>query len=171
MRNLLWSLLLVFCLGSLMPAQSNCSGIALGIGASLNGFIPFPADSLWNQNISSAPVDPNSDAYINFLGSSTPLHPDFGSGLYGGQSIGIPYIVESGTTPVKINFTAYGDESDPGLMPIPANAPIEGIRGPATVTGTCSCSTATTAGSMNFTILTCSKAELGMPARRRCGIC
>lgn len=104
--------------------------MSLGIGASLNGFVPFPADNLWNKNIASATVDPNSDAIINFIGASTPLHPDFGSGLYGGQSIGIPYIVVSGQPLVKINFTAYGDESDPGPMPIPANAPIEGYPKP-----------------------------------------
>jgi len=104
--------------------------MALGIGANLNGFIPFPADSLWNQNIASASVDPNSDAIINFIGTSAPLHPDFGSGLYAGQSIGIPYIVVSGTPLVKINFTAYGDQSDPGPMPVPANAPIEGYPKP-----------------------------------------
>ena len=70
--------------------------MSTGIGASLNGFVPFPADNLWNKNIASATVDPNSDAIINFIGATTPLHPDFGSGLYGGQSIGIPYIVVSG---------------------------------------------------------------------------
>src|SRR6202021_2445828 len=71
-----------------------------------------------------------SEAIIHFIGATTPLPPDFGSGLYGGQSIGIPYIVVSGTPLVKINFTAYGDESDPGPMPIPANAPIEGYPKP-----------------------------------------
>jgi hypothetical protein len=104
--------------------------MALGIGASLNGFIPFPAQNLWNQNIAAAPLDPNSDAIINFIGETTPLHPDFGSGLYAGQSIGIPYIVVSGSPLVKINFTAYGGESDPGPMPVPANAPIEGYPKP-----------------------------------------
>jgi hypothetical protein len=104
--------------------------MSLGAGGSLNGFIPFPADNLWNQNISSAAVDPNSDAYIDFIGGSTPLHPDFGSGLYAGQSIGIPYIVVSGTPLVKINFTEYGSESDPGPMPVPPNAPIEGYPKP-----------------------------------------
>jgi hypothetical protein len=104
--------------------------MSLGVGGSLNGFIPFPADNLWNQNISSAAVDPNSTAYINFIGGSTPLHPDFGSGLYAGQSIGIPYIVVSGTPLVKINFTEYGSESDPGPMPVPPNAPIKGYPKP-----------------------------------------
>ena len=134
MRNSLFSLLIVLCLalcfGAPLPAQNNCSGMALGIGASLNGFIPFPADNLWNQNIASAPVDPNSDAIINFIGGTTPLHPDFGSGLYAGQTIGIPYIVVSGTPLVKVTFTEYGDESDPGPMPVPTNAPIEGYPKP-----------------------------------------
>ncbi len=130
MRTFLCSILLLMCLSAPLPAQNGCSGMALGIGASLNGFIPFSPDSLWNQNIASAPVDPNSDSIINFTGTTTPLHPDFGSGLYAGHSIGIPYIVESGTAPVKIHFTAYGDESDPGPMPVPANAPIEGYPKP-----------------------------------------
>jgi hypothetical protein len=134
MRNLACMLLVILCVApGMMPplfAQEGCSSMGLGIGASLNGFIPFPAASLWNQNIAGAPVDPNSDALINFIGASTPLHPDFGSGLYAGQSIGIPYIVVSGTPLVKITFTAYGDESDPGPMPVPANAPIEGYPKP-----------------------------------------
>jgi hypothetical protein len=130
MRTFLLSLLVVLCFGSRLPAQNGCSGMALGIGASLDGFIPFPADNLWNQNIAGAPVDPNSEAIINFIGTTTPLHPDFGSGLYGGQSIGIPFVVVSGSPLVRIDFTAYGDESDPGPMPVPANAPIEGYPKP-----------------------------------------
>lgn len=112
---------------------SACSGISLGQGASLNGFVPFPADNAWNQDISSAPVDPNSAAIINFIGSSTGLHPDFGSGEYAGSDIGIPYVVVGSSQPfVNIDFTAYGDESDPGPMPVPANAPIEGDPNPGT---------------------------------------
>jgi hypothetical protein len=128
--QLLITLLLV-CLSAVLPAHGqSCSGMSLGRGASLNGFIPFPADSAWNQDISSAPVDPNSIAIINFVGASTPLHPDFGAGLYGGQTIGIPYIVVSGSPFVSINYTAYGSESDPGPMPVPKNAPIEGYPNP-----------------------------------------
>jgi hypothetical protein len=130
MKNLIYSLLAFFCLTSIASAQANCSAMSLGIGASLNGFIPFPASSLWNENIASAPVDPNSDAIINFIGASTPLHPDFGSGLYDGQSIGIPYVVVSGQPLIKVTFTEYGDESDPGPMPIPPTAPIEGYPKP-----------------------------------------
>jgi hypothetical protein len=113
------------------PPPSACSVMTPGHGGSLNGFVPFPADSLWNKDISSAPVDPNSTALINFIGASVTIHPDFGSGLYQGSSIGIPYVVVDSTQPfVPINFTAYGDESDPGPMPVPANAPIEGYPNP-----------------------------------------
>jgi hypothetical protein len=112
-------------------AQSQCSSISTGQGASLNGFRPFPADNAWNQDISAAAVDPNSDAIINFIGPTIGLHPDFGSGLYQGSSIGIPYVVVDGSQSlVGINFTAYGDESDPGPMPVPSNAPIEGYPNP-----------------------------------------
>ena len=104
--------------------------MSLGRAASLNGFVPFPADNPWNQDISSAPVDPNSSAIINFIGASTPLHPDFGAGLYGGQTIGIPYIVVSGSPFVNVKYVAYGSESDPGPMPVPKNAPIEGYPKP-----------------------------------------
>lgn len=104
--------------------------MSLGRGASLNGFLPFPADNAWNQDISDSPVDPNSSAMINFIGETTPLHPDFGAGLYAGQTIGIPYDIVSGSPFVTINYTAYGSESDPGPMPIPKNAPIEGYPDP-----------------------------------------
>ena len=76
-------------------------------------------------------MDPNSDNIINFIGSTVPVHPDFGAGLYAGQTIGIPYIVVPDSTAlVNIHFSAYGDESDPGPMPVPANAPIEGYPHP-----------------------------------------
>jgi hypothetical protein len=109
----------------------TCSGISLGQEANLNGFIPFPADNLWNTNISSLPADPNSANYINYIGSTSPLHPDFGAGLYAGQSIGIPYQVVPQTQPfVTIKLGAYSGESDPGPMPIPGNAQIEGFPKP-----------------------------------------
>jgi len=112
-------------------SSSACSAISLGQGASLNGFVPFPADNAWNQDISASAVDPNSAAIINFIGPSIGLHADFGSGLYNGSDIGIPYVVVgSSQSPVNIDFTAYGDESDPGPMPVPANAPIEGDPNP-----------------------------------------
>jgi hypothetical protein len=113
------------------PQNTPCNVIALGQGAGLNGFRPFPADSSWNQDVSGAAVDPNSSAIIGFIGAGIGLHPDFGSGLYQGASIGIPYLVVSRSQAnVGIHFTAYGDESDPGPMPVPANAPVEGAPNP-----------------------------------------
>jgi len=120
---------LLLCL-TIHAAAQSCSQMSLGRAASLNGFLPFPADNAWNQDVSTAPVDPNSANYINFIGTTTPLHPDFGAGLYANQTIGIPYIVVSGSPFVTINYTAYGDESDPGPMPVPKNAPIEGYPNP-----------------------------------------
>jgi len=125
------TLFLVFLLTSINFASAqNCSSMSTGIEGNLHGFIPFPPDNLWNQDISNASVDPNSDAIINFIGANTPLHPDFGAGLYNGQTIGIPYDIVSGAAFVNIKFTAYGSESDPGPMPIPHNAPIEGAPNP-----------------------------------------
>jgi hypothetical protein len=76
---------------------------------------------VWNEDISSAAVDPNSGSLINYIGSSAPLHPDFDSS--GG---GIPYIVvDSSTTPL-VNIS-LPDASESDLMPMPftSNAPIE----------------------------------------------
>ena len=112
------------------PNQA-CASVSTGIGASLNGFRPFTSSNLWNQDISSASVDPNSTAIINFIGPSIGLHPDFGAGEYNGSNMGIPYVVvDKSQSPMTINFTAYGDESDPGPMPVPSNAPIEGDPNP-----------------------------------------
>ncbi|HTP69194.1 MAG TPA: hypothetical protein VMJ35_09860 [Dongiaceae bacterium] len=111
--------------------SSSCSQMSTGQGASLNGFLPFPADNLWNKDISSAPVDSNSTAIINYVGSTVGIHPDFGSGQYNGSYMGIPYtVVDATQPPVPVNYQAYGDESDPGPMPIPLAALIEGYPNP-----------------------------------------
>jgi len=107
--------------------STACSSMSLGSGGSLNGFRAFPDDSPWNKDVSAAPVDTDSTAIINFIGQSIGLHPDFGAGEYEGSRMGIPYVVVGNSQAmVNVNFTDYGDESDPGPMPIPANASIEG---------------------------------------------
>ncbi len=113
---------------SVHPPAGACNGAALGSGASLQGFTAFPIDNAWNRDVSADPVDPNSAAIIASIGAGTGLHPDFGAGLYAGSPIGIPYsVVASSVQPkVPVTFTAYGGESDPGPMPIPASAPVEG---------------------------------------------
>jgi hypothetical protein len=86
----------------------------------------FPADNPWNQDVSGLPVDPNSANYLSAiagLGGNQKLHADFG----GGGEYGIPYITVPGTqAKVPVDFTDYGDESDPGPYPIPLDAPVEG---------------------------------------------
>jgi hypothetical protein len=71
----------------------------------------FPASNPLNQDISHAPVDPRSGAYIASIGLTGHLHPDFGTN----PSYGIPYTVVGSHQPkVPIDFTAYGEESNPG---------------------------------------------------------
>jgi hypothetical protein len=88
----------------------------------------FPADNVWNADVSSLPVHPLSDTYIGSIGADRGLHPDFGAGLWHRSPIGIPYtVVPASQNPVALRFR-YADESDPGPYPIPRNAPIEGGR-------------------------------------------
>ena len=103
----------------------DMSGASLGIGASLHGAVPFPANNAWNTDISKSPVDPNSANLIASIGLKAGLHPDFGT-TYRGAPSGIPYMIVAGDqkkVPVKFR---YADESDPGPYPIPKDAPIEG---------------------------------------------
>jgi hypothetical protein len=89
------------------------------------GCLMFPPDNVWNTRVDSLPVDARSSVYINSIGADTGLHPDFGSGLWDGGPIGIPYTAVPGTQPpVPVTFD-YDDESDPGPYPIPPNVPIE----------------------------------------------
>ena len=114
-------------------AQSagTCAGMTAGQLTSLKGFVPFPSSSPWNTDISSAPVDSNSTNIINYIGSRVTLHPDFGSGTYANQTIGIPYQVMAGAQlKVNVKLSAYASESDPGPMPVPSKALIEGYPNP-----------------------------------------
>lgn len=97
----------------------------LGVNASLHGRRVFPADDLWNKDVSKEPVDPNSEALIASIGLKKSLHPDFGR-TYQGAPSGIPYVVADGKqAKVPVTFE-YAGESDKGPYPIPADAPIEG---------------------------------------------
>lgn len=86
----------------------------------------FPADNIWNQPVDALPVHVSSAAYINSIGASATVHPDFGAGLWEGQPIGIPFVTVPGDQPRVGVVFEYADESDPGPYPIPADVPIEG---------------------------------------------
>jgi hypothetical protein len=88
----------------------------------------FPTTNAWNQRVDALPVAANSAQLIQSIGLDTGLHPDFGSGLYDGQPIGIPYdVVSKKTKRFRVAFT-YADESDKGPYPIPKSVHIEGGR-------------------------------------------
>src|SRR6266480_5683929 len=86
----------------------------------------FPADNIWNRDISNLPVLPNSSNFIASIGATGSLVANFRSGLgKNGAPFGLQYIVVPGSQPeVPVQFY-YKHQSDPGPYPIPPNAPIE----------------------------------------------
>jgi hypothetical protein len=88
----------------------------------------FPANNPWNQRVDGLPVAKDSARLIASIGLNRPVHPDFGSGFYAGEQIGIPYaVVSNRTRKVRVTFD-YASESDKRRYPIPPNVPIEGGR-------------------------------------------
>ena len=89
------------------PAPAPTSVVRLGEDFSRQ---LFPADNWWNQDISGAPVDAQSEAFINYIGRTRTAHPDFGPPPYG-----IPYVGVGGAEArAPITFVDYGSESDAG---------------------------------------------------------
>ena len=86
----------------------------------------FPRDNAWNQRVDRLPVAHGSAGLIRSIGADTGMHADFGSGTWEGAKIGIPItVVDAGQPKVRVRFE-YGDESDRGPYPIPADVAIEG---------------------------------------------
>jgi hypothetical protein len=105
-------------------AQAGAStGTAARAGsARIAGCPLFPANNPWRRDISHAPVSRHSAQWVRSVGRRLHLHPDFGSN----PSYGFPYsVVPKGQKRVRIRFTAYGDESDPGPYPVPLDARVE----------------------------------------------
>lgn len=111
------------------------SAAVLLLGATLGGPLPpplplFPQNNWWNVDISAAPVDANSTAFINFIGPAKGMHPDFGgdSGDPDAPIYGIPYVTVDGNQPLVPVTFEYDDESDfaapgrPPGYPIPEEA-------------------------------------------------
>ena len=93
----------------------------------VGGCLVFPASNVWNRPVDTLPVAGDSAALIRSIGLDAAMHADFGSGLYDGSRIGIPYAVVRGksTPKSRVRFD-YADESDKGPYPIPSSVPIEG---------------------------------------------
>ena len=106
--------------------DSPAETLTIASAPSVSGVLIFPEDHIWNTRIDSLPVDSRSADYIGTIGSTAYLHADFGSGLWEGTPIGIPYTVVNGSQPKKTVVFEYADESDSGPYPIPDNPLIEG---------------------------------------------
>ena len=103
------------------------SGSASSAAPTVGGCPVFPASSVWNQRVDRLPVAADSATLVRSIGLDAPVHADFGSGLYDGQRIGIPFVVVSAKrTPKSRPRFDYADESDRGPYPIPRDVPIEG---------------------------------------------
>jgi hypothetical protein len=117
--------------GDSLPQDSSARGPV--VNEDFTGRQIFPPDNWWNLDVSGAPVDPNSDAIIQWIGPDKNLHPDFGPPPYG-----IPYVGVPGDQPlVPVIFTGYPDESDPGAPGRPEGYPIppEAITEPGYIEG------------------------------------
>ena len=107
------------------PSTPTGSSSGVQLVEDFGGRPLFPSDNWWNEDISNAPVEPQSSAYIDFIGRTRAMHPDFGPPPYG-----IPYVGVSGSQArVPVTFVAYGSESDSGFpgdpgYPVPAVAAI-----------------------------------------------
>jgi hypothetical protein len=86
----------------------------------------FPASNAWNQRVDALPVAASSAQTIQSIGAGAGLHADFGSGLWDGGPIGIPFDVVSKRTPRSRPTFEYADESDKVGYPIPKTVHVEG---------------------------------------------
>jgi len=82
----------------------------------------FPADNVWNTDISGLPVHPRSAAWLASSGAAAGrrLHPDFG-----GDPYGIPFDVVSSSHATTSYTFRYAAESDPGPYPYGSDLRIE----------------------------------------------
>lgn len=108
---------------AVVVVQSAAASSNEGHGPHEYGCPILPAGDPLNQEIANAPADPRSARYIESIGLSAHLHPDFGQN----PEYGIPYaVVGSSQRKVPIHFTEYPEESNRGPYPVPPNAPVEG---------------------------------------------
>src|ERR1700738_2285012 len=95
------------------------AGFAAPQGGPLPVPLPlFPGNNWWNTDVSAAPVDPGSDAFITFIQSiyvnPKGLHPDCGGNDPDnpGNVFGFPYILVNGAQAKKTVTFVTANESD-----------------------------------------------------------
>ncbi len=86
----------------------------------------FPEDNFWNAPIDQLPVHIKSKMWIHAIGGQKHIHPEFGSGKYKGEPIGIPINYITDKTLKYPIFFEYESESDIAEYPIPNFVKIEG---------------------------------------------
>ena len=109
--------------GPSTPGTPSTPSSGVALNDDFSGRLLFPSDNWWNQDISRAPLDNQSNAFIDYIGRTRTLHPDFGPPPYG-----IPYVAVGGSQArVPVTFVDYGSERDAGFRnengyPIPDDA-------------------------------------------------
>ena len=106
--------------------------VSLEAQVTRGGALPLPAPILppsnwWNVDISSAPPDPNSANFINFIGATTGLHPDFGGDNEDlpPEIYGFVYITVPGNQPLEpVTFVEWPEQSDDAAPGRPPGYPI-----------------------------------------------
>lgn len=131
--------LLAACDNSAAPPDSGTGGnegtpdpgggeIPAGPAVSLGGCRIFPADNAWNRDVSGDAVAAGSGALLAQTSPGSAIHLDLGTTE---EYYGIPWSVVPADQPMATitygtDGADYSDESDPGPMPIPMDARIEG---------------------------------------------
>ena len=136
LRNVFFVLLLCRAAPSAQAERINHAGRLLGPAPVLTNAVlfntpeadaivaamqVFPVDSAWNEDISRSPFLANSDAMIAQIGSDL---LSTRRTLRAFKEMNFALIPDSQPL-VPIDFTLYGDESDPSPYPIPSNLPVE----------------------------------------------
>jgi hypothetical protein len=119
--------LILILIGSLFSSGYTSARIEVfPMTANIGSCQIFPDNNFWNVPVDNLPVHPNSTQWVNSIGADKTFHMDFGSGIWDGGPIGIPYNIVSGTLVNEYEFDFYyPDESDPGPYPLPAVPQIE----------------------------------------------
>src|ERR1700730_13765200 len=94
-RALVIAAWLVFTAGTAFAEETQAAArppasLAARLEASMPGPWPlFPPNNWWNTEVSAAPIDPGSAAFINYInqGGVKHLHPDLGGTLSDGIGI------------------------------------------------------------------------------------
>jgi hypothetical protein len=110
------------CEGQTASSAFTVSAPAFG-GGSFSNCPIFPADNIWNRDISSLPVHAMSATWVATLSGNSHLWPSFYPNTYG-----MKYAVTNGSTPkVPIQITGQdpSDSDVPGPYPFSASTPIE----------------------------------------------